>query len=91
MTPCENSGTLRHSSLGRASAHGFTDTPHRRRNSRKLEAQADVEGMKALTRAGIPVEGMAGMFQRLQSEEVRIGDGTPGLLSSQADLPGVVR
>jgi len=47
--------------------------------------------MKALTRAGIPVDVMAGMFQRLQSEEARIGDGTPGLLSSQADLPGVVR
>jgi len=52
------------------------------RNSRKLESQADVEGMKALARAGIPVEGMAGMFRRLQSEEAGIGDGTPGLLSS---------
>jgi hypothetical protein len=39
--------------------------------------------MKALTRAGIPVEGMAGIF--------RIGDGTPGLLSSHPELPGVVR
>ena len=38
--------------------------------------------MKALARAGIPVEGMAGMFRRLQSEEARVGDGTPGLLSS---------
>ena len=52
------------------------------RNSRKLEAQADSEGMKALARAGIPVEGMAAMFRRLQSEEVRIGDDTPSLLSS---------
>jgi predicted Zn-dependent protease len=52
------------------------------RNSRKLESQADAEGVKALARAGIPVEGMAGMFRRLQSEEARIGDGTPGLLSS---------
>jgi beta-barrel assembly-enhancing protease len=51
-------------------------------NSRKLEAQADVEGMKALARAGIPVEGMAGMFRRLQREEASIGDDTPGLLSS---------
>ena len=38
--------------------------------------------MKALTRAGIPVDVMAGMFRRLQSEEARIGDDTPGLLSS---------
>jgi Zn-dependent protease with chaperone function len=51
-------------------------------NSRKLEAQADLEGMKALARAGIPVEGMAGMFRRLQSEEVEAGDDTPSLLSS---------
>ena len=51
-------------------------------NSRQLEAQADVEGMKALARAGIPVEGMAAMFRRLQSEEARVGDDTPGLLSS---------
>ena len=29
------------------------------RNSRKLEAQADVEGMKALARAGIPLGGLA--------------------------------
>jgi predicted Zn-dependent protease len=52
------------------------------RNSRMLEAQADAEGMKALARAGIPVEGMAAMFRRLQSEEARIGDDTPSLLSS---------
>jgi len=51
-------------------------------NSRQLEEQADVEGMKALARAGIPVEGMAAMFRRLQSEEARVGDDTPGLLSS---------
>ena len=67
------------------------ETPHRRRNSPKLEAQADVEGMKALARAGIPVDGMARMFRRLQSEEARIGDGTPGKLSSHPELPGVVR
>jgi len=66
--------------------------PHRIEGATaKLEAQADVEGMRKLTRAGIPVDVMAGMFRRLQSEEARIGDGTPGLLSSQADLPGVVR
>jgi Zn-dependent protease with chaperone function len=52
------------------------------RNSRKLEAQADAEGMKALARAGIPLDGMSGMFKRLQSEESRLGDRTPGLLSS---------
>jgi Zn-dependent protease with chaperone function len=52
------------------------------RNSRKLEAQADAGGMKALARAGIPLHGMAGMFKRLQSEESRRGDRTPGLLSS---------
>ena len=51
-------------------------------NSRQLEAQADVEGMRALARAGIPLEGMATMFRRLQSEEARVGDDTPGLLSS---------
>jgi predicted Zn-dependent protease len=51
-------------------------------NSRQLEEQADVEGMKALARAGIPVEGMPAMFRRLQSEEARVGDDTPGLLSS---------
>ena len=43
--------------------------------------------MKALTRARIPVEGMAGMFRRLQSEEARIGDGTPGLLSVTFQTP----
>lgn len=52
------------------------------RNSRKLEAQADMEGMKALARAGISMDGMAAMFRRLQSEESRLGDRTPGLLSS---------
>jgi len=42
--------------------------------------------MKALTRAGIPVEGMAGMFRRLQSEEARIGDDIPGLPSSHPEV-----
>jgi Zn-dependent protease with chaperone function len=51
-------------------------------NSRKLEAQADLEGMKALARAGIPVDGMAGMFRRLQSEEAEAGGDPPSLLSS---------
>jgi Zn-dependent protease with chaperone function len=52
------------------------------RNSRKLETEADTEGMKALARAGIPLEGMPSMFKRLQAEEKRLGDGGPGLLSS---------
>jgi beta-barrel assembly-enhancing protease len=52
------------------------------RNSRKLETEADNEGMKALARAGIPFGGMPSMFKRLQEEEKRVGDDTPGLLSS---------
>jgi predicted Zn-dependent protease len=51
-------------------------------NSRKLEEQADMEGMRALARAGIPIEGMAAMFRRLRSDEANIGDDTPSLLSS---------
>ena len=39
------------------------------RNSRQLEAQADTEGMKALARADIPLEGMASLFRRLQEEQ----------------------
>ncbi len=52
------------------------------RNSRHLEAQADADGMKSLARAGIPVEGMASMFRRLQSDEARTGSDIPSLLSS---------
>jgi beta-barrel assembly-enhancing protease len=52
------------------------------RNSRKLETEADTEGMKALARAGIPLEGMPGMFKRLQAEEKRLGNDAPSLLSS---------
>jgi predicted Zn-dependent protease len=52
------------------------------RNSRKLETEADTEGMKALARAGIPFDGMPSLFKRLQAEEKRLGDDTPGLLSS---------
>jgi predicted Zn-dependent protease len=52
------------------------------RNSRKLEAQADTEGMKALARAGIPLDGMASLFQRLQAQEAKKGDEGPALLSS---------
>lgn len=52
------------------------------RNSRQLETEADTEGMKALARAGIPFDGMASMFKRLQAEEKRSGDDSPSLLSS---------
>jgi predicted Zn-dependent protease len=37
------------------------------RNSRKLEAQADLEGMKAMARAGIPLGGLVSLFKRLEA------------------------
>ncbi len=52
------------------------------RNSRKLETEADTEGMKALARAGIPLEGMATLFRKLQKEQERRGGEGPALLSS---------
>ena len=52
------------------------------RNSRKLEAEADAEGMKALARAGIPLEGMPKLFRRLQKEQEKLGGEGPALLSS---------
>ena len=52
------------------------------RNSRKLEAQADVEGMKALARAGIPLDGLPQLFRKLESKERRIGDEGIALLRS---------
>jgi Zn-dependent protease with chaperone function len=52
------------------------------RNSRKLESEADTEGMKSLARAGIPLDGMASLFRRLQAEEARRGGEGPALLSS---------
>lgn len=52
------------------------------RNSRKLEAQADAEGMKALAKAGIPLEGMPRLFRRLQAEHQKKGGEGPALLSS---------
>jgi len=61
--------------------------PHRIEGATaKLEAQADVEGMRKLTRAGISVADTAGMFRRLQSDAARIGDDTPGLLSSHPEV-----
>jgi Zn-dependent protease with chaperone function len=52
------------------------------RNSRKLEAQADTDGMKALAKAGIPLEGMSRLFQRLQKDQEKRGGEGPALLSS---------
>ena len=52
------------------------------RNSRKLESQADTEGMKALARAGIPLDGMAALFRRLQADQQKLGGEGPALLSS---------
>jgi Zn-dependent protease with chaperone function len=52
------------------------------RNSRKLESQADAEGLKALARAGIPPEGMASLFRKLQAEQERRGGDGVALLSS---------
>ena len=52
------------------------------RNSRQLEAEADAEGMKALARAGIPLEGMASLFRRLREDEKKRGAEGPALLSS---------
>ena len=52
------------------------------RNSRKLESQADAEGMKALARAGIPLEGMPSLFRRLQADREKRGGEGPALLSS---------
>jgi predicted Zn-dependent protease len=55
------------------------------RNSRKLEASADLEGMKALARAGIPLEGMVSLFRKLDDEQRRRGDaGIPLLYSHPA-------
>jgi predicted Zn-dependent protease len=52
------------------------------RNSRKLETQADVGGMRALVRAGIPLRGMAELFRKLQAENERRGGEGIALLSS---------
>jgi predicted Zn-dependent protease len=52
------------------------------RNSRKLETQADVEGLKALARAGIPLQGMASLFRKLKAEQERRGGEGAALLSS---------
>ncbi|MBC8027613.1 MAG: M48 family metallopeptidase [Steroidobacteraceae bacterium] len=52
------------------------------RNSRKLENEADVAGMKALARAGIPLRGMADLFRKLKAENERRGGEGIELLSS---------
>lgn len=48
------------------------------RFSRELESQADMRGLEALHRAGLPAQGMVTFFRRLQREEV----GSVPLLSS---------
>jgi predicted Zn-dependent protease len=52
------------------------------RNSRKLEAAADTEGMKALVRAGIPPAGMVSLFRKLDDEQRRRGAAGIPLLHS---------
>jgi predicted Zn-dependent protease len=52
------------------------------RNSRQLESQADAEGMKALARAGIPLEGMPSLFRKLQAEQEKKGGDGVALMSS---------
>ena len=52
------------------------------RNSRKLEAQADVEGMKALARADIPPGGLVSLFERLEGQRRRPGGPAIALLLS---------
>jgi len=47
------------------------------RNSRKLEKQADDDGMRALARADIALEGMVNLFRKLEGEERRRGG--PGI------------
>jgi Zn-dependent protease with chaperone function len=48
------------------------------RFSRELESQADMRGLEALHRAGLPAQGMVTFFRRLQREE----EGSVPLLSS---------
>jgi predicted Zn-dependent protease len=52
------------------------------RNSRKLETQADVEGLKALAKADIPLNGMASLFRKLKAEQERRGGEGVAMLSS---------
>jgi predicted Zn-dependent protease len=47
-----------------------------------IEAEADTAGMNALARAGIPLDGMATLFRRLQADEKKRGGEGPALLSS---------
>ncbi len=52
------------------------------RNSRKLETQADVEGLKAMARAGIPLDGLPVLFRKLEKEQRRLGGEGIALLRS---------
>ena len=57
------------------------------RHGRKLESQADTDGMKALARAGVPLTGMASLFRKLQQEQARRGgEGIPMLSSHPATV-----
>ena len=47
------------------------------RNSRKLEKQADDDGLRALARADIALDGMVNLFRKLEGEERRRGG--PGI------------
>jgi beta-barrel assembly-enhancing protease len=52
------------------------------RNSRKLEAQADIDGLKAMARAGIPLDGLPALFRKLEKEQRRLGGDGIALLRS---------
>jgi beta-barrel assembly-enhancing protease len=52
------------------------------RNSRKLEAQADLDGLKAMARAGIPLDGLPALFRKLEKEQRRLGGEGIALLRS---------
>jgi predicted Zn-dependent protease len=52
------------------------------RHSRKLEREADVEGVKALVKAGISPDGMASFFKSLQTEQAKKSQDTEIVLLS---------
>jgi predicted Zn-dependent protease len=52
------------------------------RNSRKLEAQADLEGLRAMARAGILLNGLPALFRQLEGKQRRLGGEGIALLRS---------
>ncbi len=52
------------------------------RNSRKLESEADVEGLKAMARVGIPLDAMVKFMRALRKEAERMGGEGIALLST---------